>query len=105
MVEDKITDVMDSPLVLSPTGDFHLQVPAHFVSEAHRVVNNLKEQGNGDGERTSNESRESLAVSVAGSFADSLTIHYDPDENKQLGKCEVGDDGVMRVTLTPAVCR
>ncbi|KAG9295130.1 hypothetical protein G9A89_006111 [Geosiphon pyriformis] len=55
------------------------------------------------------EDRESLAISVADSLtpsvAESFTVHYRPEEHEELGRGRLGEDGVIRVTLTPAVCR
>ncbi|CAI2170941.1 5629_t:CDS:2 [Funneliformis geosporum] len=42
----------------------------------------------------------SAAISIAGS------VHYRPEEKAELGKpSQIDEDGVIRVTLTPAVCR
>ncbi|CAG8648526.1 4059_t:CDS:2, partial [Ambispora gerdemannii] len=48
---------------------------------------------------------DSVAPSIAESVAESFTVHYRPEEHEELGKGTRGDDGVIRVTLTPAVCR
>ncbi|CAG8531364.1 9045_t:CDS:2 [Paraglomus occultum] len=47
----------------------------------------------------------SVAGSVADSVAESFTIHYRPEEKVELATAQVGEDGVLRLTLTPAVCR
>jgi len=48
---------------------------------------------------------ESVTGSVADSVAESFTIHYHPEEKVELATAKVGEDGVLRLTLTPAVCR
>ena len=52
-----------------------------------------------------NSITDSVTGSVADSVAESFTIHYRPEEKVELAAAKVGDDGVIRLTLTPAVCR
>ncbi|EXX50334.1 hypothetical protein RirG_271790 [Rhizophagus irregularis DAOM 197198w] len=59
--------------------------------------------GGNDGDEVKTRKMSSQSEIIIRNSANSDTIHFNPKENT--GQSLVGGDGVIRVTLTPAVCR
>ncbi|CAG8440993.1 15063_t:CDS:2 [Funneliformis caledonium] len=57
-------------------------------------INNIVNNSNSKGKEITNDNRDSAN-----------SDNYNPDENENIGKSSINKDDVIRVTLTPAVCR